>query len=220
MESNNLNIKQLTSSYYCIILDESGSMYDHKNDTLGSIKQFLDDQKSLSTPESQLQLITFNTTAKLRWTGNINQNLDFIYHPEGCTALYDAINFAIQSTEKEYEKLTEEGRKPIDVYVIIITDGEENASQTYKQEHINNMIKQKQEVFKWKFIYLGANQDAFKSGAKIGINKDTCLNYAQNAMATPQALKSVSKAIYRQKSTRRDENMSFTDCERYASNTA
>ena len=67
-------------------------------------------------------------------------------------------------------------------------------------------------------MYLGANQDAFKAGASIGVCESQCLNYAQNSKATPNAFRSVSQAIYRQKATGDVAAMGFTTDERMTSN--
>ena len=211
--------KQLTSSFYAIILDESGSMHQHTADTLGSLKQFQADQRKISAPDSQVQLTTFNHRATLRWSGKITDELGFEYSPSGNTALYDAIHFGVQQTESALAVLRSLGQAPADIYCIIITDGEENASRTYTQTQSQELIKRKTEQEKWKFVYLGANQDAFKAGASIGVCESQCLNYAQNSKATPNAMRSVSQAIYRQKATGDVAAMAFTDVERTTSNT-
>jgi len=211
---------QKTSSFYCIILDESGSMHQHTADTLGSLKQFQADQRKISAPESQVQLTTFNHQPTLRWTGKITDELAFEYSPRGNTALHDAIHFGIQQTESALAVLRSLGQPPADVYCIIITDGEENASRTYTQSQSQELIKRKTGKENWKFVYLGANQDAFKAGASIGVGESNCLNYAQNSKATPNAFRSVSQAIYRQKATGDVASMEFTEAERMTSNTA
>lgn len=213
------NTRELTRSFYSIILDESGSMYAHKADTIGSLKQFFADQHKISSPDSHIQLVTFNHTSKLHWTGQLNfANFDFEYSPLGNTALYDAIYSGIQHADTALGLLDTLDKKPADIYCIIITDGEENASRTHTQAGIRELIKEKTEKYNWKFVFLGANQDAFKAGGGIGINTESCLNFAQNSMATPCAMRSVSQAIYRTKVEGPLSNMRFTDGERYASN--
>lgn len=215
----NTSVKQLTSSFYAIILDESGSMHQHTADTLGSLKQFQSDQRKISAAGSQVQLTTFNHQPTLRWTGKITDELAFEYSPRGNTALHDAIHFGVQQTDSALAVLRSLGQAPADIYCIIITDGEENSSRTYTQTQSQELIKRKTEQEKWKFVYLGANQDAFKAGASIGVGESNCLNYAQNSKATPNAFRSVSQAIYRQKATGDVSAMGFTDVERMTSNT-
>ena len=114
-------------------------------------------------------------------------------------------------------------RKPNDIYIIIITDGHENSSRKYTQTAVKELIE-KQKSHDWKFVFLGANQDAFKAGSSIGVSTDSCLNYAQNSYATPQALNAVSNGIRRQKFAKANglscSSVQFTDVERTASNSA
>lgn len=219
MATSTSESRNLTSSFYTIILDESGSMYQHKSDTLGSLKQFQSDQHKISSSTSQVQLTTFNSQPTLRWTGKITDTMGFEYTPTGNTALYDAIHFSIQQAEIAISMLKSLEQTPVDIYCIIITDGEENSSTKYTQKQTQELIKRKTDTDNWKFVYLGANQDAFKAGASVGVKQTNCLNYAQNSQATPNAFRSVSQAIYRQKTTGDVASMEFTADERIISNT-
>jgi hypothetical protein len=207
-----------TFDYYAVILDESGSMHDFARDTLGSLRQFFNDQRKISTSDSQFLVTTFNTTTDLRFKGTLASELAFKYSPCGNTALYDAIGSTVTEVLNSLSRLD---RKPNDVYVIIITDGFENSSRKYTQVAVKDLIE-KQKSHDWKFVFLGANQDAFKTGGAIGVTADSCLNYAQNAMATPQALNAVSNGIKRQKFAKANglscSSVQFTSAERAASN--
>jgi len=207
-----------TYDYYAVILDESGSMHDFAKDTLGSLRQFFNDQRKISTSDSQFLVTTFNTTTEPRFKGTLASELAFKYSPCGNTALYDAIGSTVTEVLNSLSRLD---RKPNDVYVIIITDGYENSSRKYTQAAVKEIIE-KQKSHDWKFVFLGANQDAFKTGGSIGVTADSCLNYAQNAMATPQALNAVSNGIKRQKFAKANglscSSVQFTSAERVASN--
>ena len=200
--------------YYSIIIDESGSMYDHTKDTLGSLKQFHASQKDVSHADSKFVVNTFNTKVETRFNGTIGSELVFNYKPDGSTALYDAIGQTITNT---LNYLAKADTKPKDVYMIIITDGEENSSQSYSGDTITKMIET-QKAADWKFIFLAANQDAMFSGGNIGIERGACLSYAQNKNATPNALRCVSEGIKRQKAYSKTSSEScqvaFTECER------
>jgi hypothetical protein len=203
-----------TIDYYCIILDESGSMFEHTKDTLGSLKQFHASQKDVSHANSKFVVNTFNTKVETRFNGTIGTDLAFNYKPEGSTALYDAIGQTITNT---LNYLAKAETKPKDVYMIILTDGEENSSRSYSGDTIRQMIET-QKAADWKFIFLAANQDAMFSGNKIGIEKGACLSYAQNKNATPNAFRCVSEGIKRQKAYSNTAvescQVAFTECER------
>jgi hypothetical protein len=203
-----------TLDYYIIILDESGSMFDHAGDTIGSLKQFHKSQQEISHPDSKFIVNTFNNKMKQRFAGTIGTELGFDYRPEGTTALFDAVGESITDT---LNYLAKAEQKPCDVYVIILTDGEENSSRNYTGNIIKQMIET-QKSADWKFIFMGANQDAMFNGNRIGIDNGSCLTYTQNSHATPNAFRCVSDGIKRQKkyysATKESCQVAFTENER------
>ena len=54
------------------------------------------------------------------------------------------------------------------VIVCILTDGQENSSSEFTRDQIKTMIEHA-EKHGWSFVFLAANQDAFATGAQIGI---------------------------------------------------
>ncbi len=64
--------------------------------------------------------------------------------------------------------MSEDGR-PSRVIVIIMTDGLENASKGFTAPQVFDLIVQQRDIYKWDFVYLGANQDAIATAAKMGI---------------------------------------------------
>lgn len=68
--------------------------------------------------------------------------------------------------------------RPSKVIFVIITDGEENASQRYTSEDVKQRINTQQNTYKWEFVFLGANQDAFVEAGKMGINLSNAMSYA------------------------------------------
>jgi len=83
---------------------------------------------------------------------------------------------------------------------VIITDGYENSSKEFSGEQIENLIKQQTEKYTWTFTYLGANQDAFKVGSSIGIDRSKVLNYTADSNGAKMAWRSLSACAsdYRQ----------------------
>jgi predicted peroxiredoxin len=69
------------------------------------------------------------------------------------------------------------------VLVVIITDGEENASRLYHGETIKSMVKTSESDADWTFTFLGANVDAFKMGATFGMNSANTASYATTSMS-------------------------------------
>ena len=82
--------------------------------------------------------------------------------PRGRTALLDAIGKTLNRLYFMQETIC-----------VIITDGLENASTEYEKSTVVSMIEFR-EKRGWKFIYLGANQDAIQEGSSLGIDSIYC----------------------------------------------
>ena len=74
------------------------------------------------------------------------------------------------------------------------------------------MIKKK-ENDGWKFVFLGANQDAIKTAAGLGINQNSAMTYSQTPHNVNACFRGLSDAISRTRSGE-DEEISFTENER------
>ena len=104
--------------------------------------------------------------------------------PRGWTALYDAIGKQIIETGKKLKDMEEEDR-PEKVIFVILTDGEENQSKEFRGEQgrqaIQQMITHQTEKYSWAFMFLGANIDAEKVGATLGIDRDFSATFGATA---------------------------------------
>jgi len=209
-QETHTNTKTNSFNWYVCILDASGSMNSYVKDTMGSLRSFQTEQAKEVDSESKFFVTTFSSPDKIRQVADmtIGDTLDFPYIAQGNTALLDAIGQTITNTRK---KLSEASRKPECVYVIILTDGQENSSCKYTRSVIYDLIGS-QKTDGWKFIFLGANQDAIAEGACLNITRGSCLNYAQTTEQTDCALKSVSCAILRAQHT--ESEVEFSQVER------
>eukprot|EP00041_Stephanoeca_diplocostata_P003776 m.38081 g.38081 ORF g.38081 m.38081 type:complete len:206 (-) comp14601_c0_seq16:1899-2516(-) len=105
-----------------------------------------------------------------------------IVQPRGGTALYDAIGCTLQRTVTTLEALDHVPR----VVVFILTDGYENASQTWRREKISKEIaKLQSDPYNWEFFFAAANQDALKEGSSISMDTRNCMTFSSN----PQAMR-------------------------------
>ncbi|MCB1713383.1 MAG: hypothetical protein KDH96_13225, partial [Candidatus Riesia sp.] len=68
--------------------------------------------------------------------------------------------------------------RPEKVLFVILTDGYENDSRYYNKEKVFKMIDKMERKHNWSFIYLGANQDSFAEGGKMGVKSKKILNYS------------------------------------------
>jgi len=58
-----------------------------------------------------------------------------------------------------------------------MTDGLENASRMFSKGKVLAMITEQRDIYKWDFVYLGANQDAIATAAMMGIDAASSITY-------------------------------------------
>lgn len=159
-----------------VVMDRSGSMNSCRSDAEGGLNTFIQKQKE-DLGETLFTLIQFDTEYEFVHKGtNIKDVPHCTLEPRGWTALLDAVGRAISETGSRLEKMEEKDR-PAFVVFVIITDGYENSSKEFSKEKIKEMVEQQQNTYKWKFIFMGANCDAFKEAKSIGISYDNTLQY-------------------------------------------
>lgn len=113
------------------------------------------------------------------------------------TNLLDAIGNTITDIDVLLKDLPETERPA--VVVVIQTDGAENASRSYDNETIKALVKDREEN-QWTFMFLGANIDAFATGAAFGMNTANTANYAMSA--TMDTFRVMSATVSKVKSAR------------------
>jgi hypothetical protein len=111
--------------------------------------------------------------------------------PRGGTALLDAVGRAITETGERL-KATPEADRPGLVVFAVVTDGLENSSHEFTKDAVKALILHQQDVYHWKFIFLGANQDAFAEGGSIGVKTAGIANFAANKVRTAYAATSAN----------------------------
>ena len=160
------------------ILDKSGSMSHLTNDTIGGFNGFIASHKALDG-KATVTTVLFDTTWKMLHDGIDIQEVKTMtttdYIAGGGTAMLDAIGETINRVQDRHDKLSAE--KPEEVLFVITTDGEENSSRSFTKKQIEKMIKHQTNGHGWKFMFLGANMDAVKEAASIGINSNYATNY-------------------------------------------
>jgi von Willebrand factor type A domain-containing protein len=203
-----------------ILLDTSASMHKVAAATREAYNSFILKQKDVSG-EARLTLATFSDPHSLHF---VSRNIPIrsatsltkeTYDPYGSsTALYDAIAQLIDTVGSDYAQTTEHNR-PEKVVFVIQTDGEENASRTYKAYDVKERIQRQRNDYKWEFIFLGANQDAILSAKEIAIPYVNAMTYSANSAATANTLDSVSEQIGNYRS-RANYAIAFSDEDRKA----
>jgi len=105
------------------------------------------------------------------------ENTEFAaFAPGGGTPLFDTIGRAIYETGQKLSLMADED-KPEKVLFVIVTDGDENSSVEYSASDIAAMIEHQKSVYKWEFMYLGANQDAITVARAMNIDASKSMSY-------------------------------------------
>jgi len=174
-------------THISVVLDESGSMDVIKKATIEGYNDFV--KKNSESPGYLTTLLTrFNGKVKLGSPveGALNTIDQFSYIPSGTTALYDAIGNTINKTGSYLSAMKEDAR-PDKVVFVIVTDGEENSSHEFNRDQIFKMITLQQDQYNWEFIFMGANQDAYKVGSDLGIHGHNTLTYGYSNLQANKA---------------------------------
>ncbi|WP_439681537.1 vWA domain-containing protein [Embleya sp. MST-111070] len=195
-----------------IVLDRSGSMHSVRTDTEGGLAAFLAEQQAAPTRD----IVTFVRFNEQVETVFPCVPLDAVpvltLRPDGRTALLDAVGMTITGEMARVETLTKEER-PDETVVVILTDGAENASREYDLPTVNDLITRQQADAGWRFVFLGADQDAFAAATGMGIGGDTTLSY--DSRVSTNSIKAAGTMISRGGDT---GSYVFTDDERDTAN--
>ena len=172
------------------IIDESGSMDYVKKQTIIGINEQIQELKKHPEIITKVTVVTFNGEVKDVLVNKPLSKLDEFdgdtYHPSGMTALYDAVAETIKREQKRKYKT-----KDVTRIVIIVTDGEENASSNYSRSNggaqkIADLIKEV-ESKGWTVTYLGANQDLTEVHETLGIKMSNMASYNATNTGTSAA---------------------------------
>ena len=164
--------------YNLIIIDESGSMKRIEEEAVKGLNEtfqtIADAQKEHTQQRHYVSLVTFNgkqikTVYDRKPVEELNEKWKD-YHPDDLTPLFDAMGCSIDSLKKHV--------KDGDIVLVtIITDGMENASETYSGKQIKDMVSELKSQG-WVFAYIGTNQDVDAVAEEIGVRNSMGYKYS------------------------------------------
>lgn len=164
MEKNYLKI--------IFVIDESGSMQGTESDVIGGFNNFIEEQRTKPYGKVDVTLYKFNNESTKVFSDLPLEKIRLIdrrdYNPGGLTALYDTIGIAINEAERHNEYLKIDNKPDMSI-MVIITDGQENASIEYSAYAVKQLIEKHERNEDWQFIYLGANLNSFSDADDLGI---------------------------------------------------
>ncbi len=180
------------------LLDRSGSMRRLTEDVIGGFNTFVTDQ-AREPGRAHLTLVQFDSEAPFEIIHDAARIEDVpeltagIYRPRGMTPLLDAIGKLIEHADERIEARSRDERPAEDQLVVIFSDGLENASSKYSRARVAELISLRQEAG-WEFVFMGANQDSYLEGGRIGVQRESISNFEPSSEGTEAAFRSISRA--------------------------
>lgn len=194
-------------THITLLIDESGSMSHLRTSVLESIQNLISKQQEIKEP-CTITISTFDGTTIFGWEspdtrsaiirtpirmGDIQTAKFESYNPNGSTPLLEALCREIDNTGDDLVKLPVSLR-PEKVIFLIMTDGEENSSSIgYTLNAVKNRIEHQTNVYKWEFLFLGANIDAFSIGHSYGIAAQSISTYNTTSAGYAATTQTLSK---------------------------
>ncbi|MAE19007.1 hypothetical protein CMK12_08785 [Candidatus Poribacteria bacterium] len=189
------------------IVDRSGSMQSILDDAIGGFNTFLAAQQR-QPGQAKLSLILFDNeyqvvhqAVDIQQVEPLNQDT---YVPRGSTALLDAVGKTIDAVGERLAA-TPKSERPSQVIISILTDGYENASQTYSKPKVAEMIKHQTEKYNWAFEFQAANMDAFAAAKELSITPDRVVQFEATGEGVREAFVQQSMRISAMRSQDMDE---------------
>lgn len=148
-----------------ILLDESGSMDDHREEMVKAINEFIDTQKNDSVEPCNLTLITFDHIHRVIIDdvplADVHPLTRDNYNPYGMTALYDVMGAVMGSFQEERN-----------IIMVIVTDGLENSSEKFLKPRIAELVSLYTSPANpdgWNIIYLASDPLLQAQGNELNI---------------------------------------------------
>ena len=174
---------------YHFIIDKSGSMHGSETQTIAgfntNLKTVQDLEIEFKEQEYAVYLTFFNDQVapiiQNSKASSVNSLTPISYIPSGSTALLDAIGKSIYDIKSIYGPEIEQDLAS--VVLIIITDGQENASRFYTYHDIARMIKELDATDRWTFSFLGADLDAIHTSKMLNIRNENVMSFSKENYA-------------------------------------
>jgi Mg-chelatase subunit ChlD len=172
-----VNKKNELNAY--ILLDRSGSMASRWVEALGAVNGYA--AKLAKADDVRLTVAAFDGLDELQFEvlrdGTLAANwvplTDQDATPRGQTPLFDAIGRLVHRAELAGARRTS---------IVIMTDGEENASTELTQKGAKAALARCRK-HGWDIVFLGADFDAFDQAASVGVGSGVTLNAASGRLA-------------------------------------
>lgn len=170
-----------------VLMDESGSMRGLEEAVTSGCNEFI--HSFAEDAQARLWLAWFDQSpgeelvrmpVKGKPAAEVEQLTARNYNPRGMTPLNDAISTAVTTLDAVA------GEDDV-VFLAIITDGMENASET-STATVKQLLSAREEAG-WGIVFIGANQDAVETAAGLGMVKPgQAFNFSADRMSVSQTM--------------------------------
>jgi uncharacterized protein YegL len=166
-----------------VLVDHSMSMLRSQQESQDGLNAFIETQRN-QPGELDLAMAQFDHEFEIvRPMGRLTTAYRYQLVPRGNTALLDALGRYITEIGGQLADVSEENR-PAKVVMVIVTDGEENASREFcgprGKARVKEMVERQRNDYQWEFVFLGANIDAIEVGMSLGMTRGSTMTFNQN----------------------------------------
>lgn len=199
-----------TPIHVAVVLDRSGSMATIADDMVGGFNTFLAEQRR--TPgHCAVTLVQFDGPdpfevlvdgVPLAEVTDLDRSR---YVPRGNTPLLDAVGRMIAQVDARQAADPDE-----DQIVLVITDGLENASREFDLATVRRLIEERR-AKGWAFVFLGADQDAFTEGGRLGASAANRIVWEKTRAGSKQLWEDTSDAVASQRARSKTERMATSE---------
>jgi Mg-chelatase subunit ChlD len=188
-------------THYLLIVDASSSMSPLLKSTISGVNEQIETIKQLEKEHTEqkytMSFIHFNSKVTIEYTDRKTEYLNHInesnYVCSGMTALLDAIGVGVRDLNEKISDKIDSGEAS--AVVVIITDGEENASREFDGRKIKAMIEELQATERWTFTFVGANIDSISTARNYGIDVKNVMQYSADSNSNSRVYASLSKSF-------------------------
>lgn len=184
-----------------VIMDRSGSMHNIQGAMEEGFAHFMAEQRKIPDP-CNVTFYRFNSNVDKVFEERPLQQVEaMLLEPTGGTALLDAMGTAIVGVGARLAAKPEDQR-PGKIVVVVITDGQENASTEYTSARVADLVKQQSETYNWQFAFLGANIDSFAVAAALNIERASTQDYAASGSGVKGMVSDLASGVSNYRSSR------------------
>lgn len=199
--------------FVSVILDRSGSMSAIRDDAIGGFNGLLDDLKA-EPARTLLTLTQFDSQSiDLLCDGidvsRVHPLTAATFVPRGSTPLLDSVGKTLAATEARVRELHWMGH----ILVVIITDGQENASVEWRLGALRERIDDLQ-ARGWGFLYMGADANAYADAQQMGIGYDKTARWAHKGEGARAMSAQVAYSIKKFRTGQREDLITPEERER------